>query len=586
MSASRMMARPSTYFVAQSVARPSFHEVEQCKYLSSIARLLLPHPSRNEIRASSRYRRFSQTTTLCDESFFHAARMDSDRLKSPSRTAVTPYLNNKPRKPEASQRDADNFDKGAQLPKQSSITTRILFQIIAPHVEFRTLTQLMNRLSKIELDQRDRAGKVQALEKTLDILFEKEGNKNLDNVTNIKYAPSLKAHPWIQPTIHAYFMGKKLDVPNQDGLYHSSRTDPTYPPNRNRQQHQKNLHILMEARKVCLIRPMSSEKESNGFNNERHSYAQQQLEAEELLMKLCSHLPISHFSNLMEKMKGVTMLNDKVKQNDPSSWWIDNDRNTSPERHTSNDAHTRDHLNHNDNIRTLCNALTNCSPTHSHLVADAFAEYFCLDLSKTQPATTKKRDVNKAIDKVANPDTIIIRDDTVALKHQREILVIEKKYNRKRDKFVKEVMEIQHIFANWGESFAEDIGAHNAYQPSTIETVLLEKDGEENDASSDLSVKEFKKAQEPYSLQTRLEQKEQLKGTLDELRKLALEKEKNGVETKTPKGRGRPQRGVNDVDLNLIFFGTMCIFPFINFPLCVICRPSHKIYGNKNGGEG
>ena len=145
--------------------------------------------------------------------------------------------------------------------------------------------------------------------------------------------------------------------------------------------------------------------------------------------------------------------------------------------------------------------------------------------------------------------------------------MIEKKYNRKRDKFVKEVMEIQHIFANWGESFAEDIGAHNAYQPSTIETVLLEKDGDENDASSDLSVKEFKKAQEPYSLQTRLEQKEQLKGTLDELRKLALEKEKDGDEKKTPKGRGRPQRGMNEVDLNLIFFGTMCIYPFINFPL-------------------
>lgn len=568
------MVQSSNCLAAQSVDIPSLRKVARRDFHSVIVRLM--HTSQYGIKPRQLapcYRHFSQSLALLTESS-QFAKMAPDRLAS-SRTSMTPYLNNKPREIEA-----HVVDNGSQLPKQSSITTRILFQIIAPHIEFRTLTQLTNRLSKIELDQRDRAGKEQSLAKMLDILFEEDEKTKSDNITTIRYAPSLKAHQWIQPTIHAYFMGKKLDVPKQDLADPPSyRKDPTYPPNRNRQQQQKNLNTLIEARKVCLRHPIEFENESTrssdysvSYNHERQSHAQLHLEAEGMLEKLASHLPLSHFNNLMEKINVFAMPDDKVKQNDSNSWCIDNDSNTLPDYPTSHDTGSN-----KDNTRILCNALTNCSPSHSHLVADAFADYFGLDLPKLHSTKMEKKDAGKAIDKKAKPDIGTNKEPVDALKYQREIRMIEKKYEKKRDKFVQDVMELQHIFASWGEhKNAENNVADHAYQASTIEAVLLEKDEDEDDVSSDLLVKEFKKAQEPYSPQTRIEQKEQLKGTLEELRKIGLDKAKEGVEKKIGKGIGRPQKGVDDIVSIVHFCGTAhsSHFAIASF------RHPHPIYGN------
>lgn len=509
--------------------------------------------------------------------------MAPDRLAS-SRTSMTPYSNNKPSKIEA-----HFVDNGSQLPKQSSITTRILFQIIAPHIEFRTLTQLTNRLSKIELDQRDRAGKEQSLTKMLDMLFDDDGKKNSDIITTVRYAPSLKAHQWIQPTIHAYFMGKKLDVPKQDRADPPSyQKDPTYPPNKNRQQQQKNLNTLIEARKFCLRHPIKFENGSTrssdysvSYNHEHQSHAQLHLEAEGMLEKLTLHLPLSHFNNLMEKIRVFAMPDDKLKQNDSNSWYIDNDGDTLSDRHASNDPKAHDTSSNKDNTRILCNALTNCSPSHSHLVANAFADYFGLDLPTLHSTKKEKKAADKAIDKDAKPDINTNKEPVDALKYQREIRMIEKKYEKKRDKFVQDVMELQHIFASWGQHKpAENSVEDHAYQASTIETVSIEKDEDGDDVSSDLLVKEFKKAQEPYSPQTRIEQKEQLKGTLEELRKIGLDKANEGVDKKKGKGRGRPQKGVDDIVSIVQFCGTayssLSAFSF---------RQPHPIYGNQNGGE-
>ena len=65
----------------------------------------------------------------------------------------------------------------------------------------------------------------------------------------------------------------------------------------------------------------------------------------------------------------------------------------------------------------------------------------------------------------------------------------------------------------------------------------FDEDGD--DASSDLSVREFLKAQEPYSAESRREQREEVKGTLEELRRAGDE---IGAENKM-KGRGRPKIG-------------------------------------------
>lgn len=499
------MVSPSNCFIATKVVRSSCHKIEQCSYLTAIARVHNSQCYIKPLRFASQYRHFSQSRALLTE------------LASSSNTSKTPYLDNKPRKVEERQENANNFGTGGQLPKQSSVTTRILFQIIAPHIESRILTQLTNRLSKIELDKPDRAGKEQSLQKMLDFLFEK-GENNIDTDAAVKYAPSVKAHPWIKPAIHAYFMGKKLDVPNQQCVDTPSyQEDPTYPPNRNRHQQRKNLNIMIEARKMSIL-----------YNSESQSHVQLHLEAEEMLEKLSLHLPLSHFYNLMEKLRGFTMLGDKVR-NDRTSWWIDNESNTPPDTTVSIDAKPNDAGLQKDSIRILCNALTYCSPTHSHLVADAFADYFCLDIQKPQIAKTDIGPQKEALDVV---------------KHQREILITEKKYNNRRDKFVKDMMELQHIFASWGENFvSEGIGPGNTCQISTIDNVLIEKNDNEDDTSSDLSVKEFKKAQEPYSTQTRMEQKEKLKETLDELRRIGLEKEKEGAEKRKGKGRGRPQKG-------------------------------------------
>ncbi len=510
---------PSNCIIATKVVR-TYRIIEQCSYLTAIARV---HNSQCYIkprRFVSQYRYFSQSTALLTEP------------ASSSRTSKTPYLDKKPRKVEERQENAKKFGKGGQLPKQSSVTSRILFEIVAPHIESRTLTQLTNRLSKIELDKPDRAGKEQSLQKMLDFLFEKVEN-NIDTDAAVKYAPSVKAHPWIKPALFAYFMGKKLDIPNQQCVDTPSyREDPTYPPNRNRHQQRKNLNILIEARKMSIL-----------YNSECQSHIQLHLEAEEMLEKLSLHLPLSHFYNLMEKLRGFTMLGDKVR-NDHTSWWIDNESNTPPDTTESIDAKLNDAGLQKDSIRILCNALTYCSPTHSHLVADAFADYFCLDLQKPQTAKREKKSVAKAVDNIATTDIVPKTETLDVVKHQREILMSEKKYNNRRDKFVKDMMKLQHIFASWGENFvSECIGSGSACQTLTIDNVLIEKDDDEDGTSSDFSVKEFKKAQEPYSTQTRMEQKEKLKETLDELRRMGLEKDKEGAEKRKGKGRGRPQKG-------------------------------------------
>jgi len=69
--------------------------------------------------------------------------------------------------------------KDVSIPKQSTQAARILFQSIAPHVEFRTLHQLTKQLTKMisrglhpQLDSFDKVGKKRTLKRRLGMLFE------------------------------------------------------------------------------------------------------------------------------------------------------------------------------------------------------------------------------------------------------------------------------------------------------------------------------------------------------------------------------------------------------------------------------
>ena len=98
------------------------------------------------------------------------------------------------------------------LPMQSTHTTRILWQSIAPHVEFRTLQELNKHLSRIisrghhAIDILDRDGMDSTLRRRLNMMFggkggkapEKQKNLSLsadDLEVNVEYTWSAKGHP-------------------------------------------------------------------------------------------------------------------------------------------------------------------------------------------------------------------------------------------------------------------------------------------------------------------------------------------------------------------------------------------------------
>ena len=453
----------------------------------------------------------------------------------------------------------------ASIPKQSSYTTRILFDSIAPHIEFRTLHQLTKQLSLLisrghhKLDVSDINVMKRTIKRRLDTLFEPESKSD---AAVREYSWSIKSHRWIQPVMYQYIMGKHLDASqskrkpttttNNQSL--SANEDPTYPPNQNRKDYQQNLQTMMKARQVALRYPIFwTEKlmKESGYSysgtkaqqrdpqilkyqqeiSRLHSLKdEEQLEddAEHLLQLLIDCLPPPHFDKVMRSLEDYTKLDDdNVTESSRNSWCIDEDGS----EEDSFSQPTRNESVKGRRIPILGKVLGASSSSHSHLVAVELGQFLYVKLPFH---ASDSKDGNDEIERSLEESEVTASEAAHALRKHRKLHSSDKRYQKTKEDFVKKMMELQHDFASWDEksvkasSISEGVGASDG-------------GGSDTDDSSDLQVTEFEKQQQSYNADTRKIQKEELAETLAELRRMGLRTEEDSLSANS--GRGRPRKG-------------------------------------------
>ncbi len=509
----------------------------------------------------------------------------------------------------------DNDDHHHHHPKQSTLTTRILFETIAPHVELRTLNKLTKKIKssmsssmkdgtamadakgtnsrRVDDDSALRATRERTLDRSLDGMFGTVADRGTTTAQSVTTTTTNKliGHSWMRRTLRAYFMGGRLDWPTRNNdrlvvppppsatmMMHAPtsspphESDPTYPPNRNRESRRdENLDMLMNARDVRVyVHPIrwkfAKKPESNiiGYEErirERHRGKDDErlmTEAEDLLEVLASSLPPAHFDKLVGRLgafarlgDGATGLTSSSQDRDVDAsggWYVDDDGSSTevafdplPELSPSRAAANADYKKHG--IPILSKFLRNCSDSHSHLVAPALAKFFYVDVGDG-------KEVVAADLVVVGPEGGTPEQRVLGKKHRRLNTMTEKKYDKAKDEFVKMMMELQHEFASWegrpskirGEipEISKTVVSERSDAKAGLENV--ECDNDDDDVSSDLLVNEFLKAQEPYSVESREEQREEVTGTLKELRLIGRKHDELRAESKM-KGRGRPKTG-------------------------------------------
>lgn len=482
------------------------------------------------------------------------------------------------------------------IPKQSSHTTRITFDTIAPHVESRTINALTKHLSGIDWDNfpDDTEGKGIALEKMLDKLFvlsygqmrRMNPNDNMKSEHSVpaekfKYGWGLARHHWMRQTISDYFMGRKLAIPNQQDNPLPHKSDVTYPPNLNRKRHDKDLTTLIEAREVSLRHPIFWTEESrreSGYtsgliSNTRKTKKQEYqeriikqhasksdgqllLEAEELLEVLTSQLPYPQFDKLMGRLRRYVSTLDSIHDvmspgesnitkddTGNNSWYIDDDDDDRDKKSgikklsKSLPELPQSRATHADykkhSIPVLGKFLKLCTGSHSHLIGYDMANYFHVDIP--QPKNKKKYvDADTEREAVDTP-TSPERRIAFAIERQTQLSSIQKKYNKKKDVFVEKISRLQHEFASTrDERSGMKLPDDQPYNGN--------RSGSLQDlVDDDLLVDVFQKAQAKYSPESRKQQKEELGETLMDLRQLesgTSNQEDNGEKKR---GRGRPK---------------------------------------------
>lgn len=473
------------------------------------------------------------------------------------------------------------------LPKQSSHTTRILFETIAPHVETRTLQHLTKQLSRIvsrghhKLDSQDRDGKKATLKRRLDMLFgvsrnnngggTKEDSEIPEKESVVNYSWGLKAHPWIQHTIYTYFMGKLLDKPYKERADDNPLTyleDPTFPLNQNRLHYEKHLNILIEARKISLRHPIfwtdkamresgysfNLNSQDNGrwevkqklekqerYQNallKQHSHksdAELQSEAEELLEMLMSHLPPRHFHKIMGTLEGYVKLDDTIASssaslesegvvvNDSNGWCIDED----------------DGDESVSPLPLLPESRTAHADWKKHRIpvlgkflgncSPSHSHLIAVDLGRffymelPKPVALKKQGKIRAV----APDERKVA--SFAITKQWKLQSIEKRYQSTQSEFVQTMMDLQHQFAYWERAGTEEGGLNSVSHSHDVSEGNISED---DDVTSDLMVGELKTS-------LKREQVEELAETMVELRRMGLRSDEDEMGNK--KTRGRPK---------------------------------------------
>lgn len=461
----------------------------------------------------------------------------------------------------------------ASVPKQSSYTTRILFDSIAPHVEFRTLHQLTKQLSRIisrghhKLDASDINVKKRTIKRRLDMMFEPESK--MSSSASEEYSWSVKGHQWIQPLIYQYIMGKHLDATSQKKRRTNNNTtnqstshkhDQTYPPNQNRKNYQNNLATLMNARQVSLQHPIfwtdklmlesgysfskKAQQDPKRLHHQQeisrlHSLKdEEQLhdDAEHLLQVLMDCLPPPHFDKLMRSLDDYAKLDDDdaTENSSDNSWCIDddNDDNSSSQSAKNGSAKGR-------RIPVLGKFIGACSASHSHLIAVELGQFLYVTLpspGKGGGSVKSTSDDTVDTDESSEESEISASAASYALKKHRKLHTTDKRYQKTKEDFVKKMMELQHQFAAWNdESEGKVSSVTNSSGSGDIDTVDSDADD-----SADLRVNEFEKEQQKYNTDTRKAQKEELAETLVELRRMGLRTEADNTSLR---GRGRPRKG-------------------------------------------
>ena len=507
---------------------------------------------------------------------------DSEPLMSPqfesdSYSPTMHHRNSAPPKPA----NKDRSGQESTIPKQSVQAARILFQTIAPHVEFRTMHQLMKQLTKSIprerhhlIDNNDSSAKKRALKRRLGLLFDKSSEPG-------QYSWSVKTHLWLEPILYQFMMGKFMDSPDaiRDAKKAAAlakslpyQSDKTYPPNRNRVKYEKNVNTLIEARNMSLEYPMfwnAKAMGDSGFyvktgkkKNKKQLAAMKESmdqiqklhlekpasklkqESENLLEILMHKLPEPHFEKLMKELERFAEVDGNLAEKKRKSWYIEDDNySASTKKQTAANAKPLQDIKPKDakqnKITVLGNALSDISRSHSHLVAVELGRYFYVDLlvktdgksksSAKQAAGPDDKNQAAAAPPAEEPNVsdsmpLSPQATIAAIRKNRKLSDTEKAYEKLRNNFVERLLQLQHEFASW-EDMDDDAGDDEII--------------DNGDISSDLKVKQFQREQMNYKADERMQQKEALAETLLELQKMGLRKDDDGKKL----SRGRRKKG-------------------------------------------
>ncbi|KAL7552801.1 hypothetical protein ACHAWF_016053 [Thalassiosira exigua] len=449
----------------------------------------------------------------------------------------------------------DEEEVAGSFPLQGPLSARVLFRRLAPHVELRTLGQLAKEASRALLAEAGRGGKgrkgrERALDRKLDALFRSSGASSkgrrrksskfkAKEKAAAEYSWSLRAHPWIRPSLRDYLLGKFLDEPGEGsggrakGAGKSTSTskrgaaeeDPTYPPLRNLIRREAHLETLSKAREASSTRnPVfwtARDRTKAGFHHHgkgrrkgkgrREEYlaerrartiveeggaddeggggvggrrAQEEAEAEEVLDVLASRLPPPHFDKLMEFLEGYAGLDDGAEEED-------GDRDGDGDDGEDTDESLREARARFYQTPVLGKVLSDASPTHGHLVAADLARYLRVDDAK----------------------------EGAAARGNRELRACEERHRAAEDDFAAKMVEVQRAFASPDEgSRGAATGGAGGGEGAVGEVGA--DDGDDDDASSpDLSAEKSLR-----DLRLEDEDRLSLEETLEELRKMGLRK--------------------------------------------------------------
>ena len=442
-------------------------------------------------------------------------------------------------------------DSNHPIPKQSSHAAKQLFQLIAPHIEQRTIHQLIRQMNKIisrteDLTVRTTGAKIRALQRQLDKLFEVQKSE-LSLGREMKYTWSLKGHPWMHNLLLSYFKGQLLDGSNADSDSElegsesnpTSFNHPTHFLHDNREQFENYVEILKGARETVLKYPIFWDDKSRleaGFSARdsssdsyrhhldkmamRHNLKdkrQHHEDAEQMLRVLIANLPLPHLDKLMTRLNNFSALDSKHEETKQNSWDITGESDISS---LPQDQRHEDSLWAKKNrLLNLGNTLVDkISPTHAHLIAAQLGDFLYVDVPLKSKASGDKR----------TPDNRSKSDLAYPIRRHRKLGTVEKKYAKLENAFTAKMQKLQVEFSTMPT-------------PRDVLHCGAIREGAEDDIdyTSDLNVGDFLNEQKRHDPETRRRQQEDLQGTLEELRLLGV---RDQNDDKVTIGRGRPQQ--------------------------------------------